>query len=59
MYIAQGQGQTTTWGQIFSLIVLFSQYSPLLKDFLFVQPPDRGRHPPEANFFINSIIQSI
>ena len=29
--IASGQGQTTPWGQLFSLTVLFSQYSPLLQ----------------------------
>ena len=34
MYIALGQGQTTPWGQIFLLTVLFSQYSPLLQVFL-------------------------
>ena len=34
MYIASGQGQTTPWGQFFSLTVLFSQYSPLLQVFL-------------------------
>ena len=34
MYMAPGQGQTTPWGQIFSLTVLFSQSSPLLQDFL-------------------------
>ena len=31
MYIAPGPGQTTPWGQIFLLSVLFSQYSPLLQ----------------------------
>ena len=34
MYIAPGQGQTTPWGQFFSLTVLFSQFSPLLQVFL-------------------------
>ena len=37
MYMAPGQGQTTQttpWGQMFSLTVLFSQSSPLLQDFL-------------------------
>ena len=34
MYIAPAQGQTTPGVNIFSLTVLFSQYSPLLQDFL-------------------------
>ena len=34
MYMAPGQGQTTPWGQIFSITVLISQSSPLLQDFL-------------------------
>ena len=34
MYIAPGQGQTTHGVKFISLPVLFSQYSPLLQDFL-------------------------
>ena len=34
MSIALGQGQTTHWGQMFSLTVSFSRYSPLLQVFL-------------------------